>query len=330
MINNKNLTVQNNQIIIQIAKEWAHMRWGNLKTEQNIDLLIALLRKYQNDNIKEYTLQFNEVVGQLKLAGDGTTRVDTKQLDKNLTKAMLNISASTAVFEDEDNIDVKTIFSQFKFNKKQRTLYIKWNTDNLDLVESLSTNALYLHRDFYMLNSKYSKILYIALSEWNNPKTKAFKEKGYCEHTISKEELLHLMGLEDKKSYRNPKNGTSNIMDRIIKPALQDLQNSFMNINVTVDYNKTSKGRELSGYIFRWYPKQYVIDRKISNAIQMKSEGIQPKTKPKNGKSGSFEGRQYDFDQLEAQLVNNEQVPGQMSLEKDFPEWCPDTTDKDN
>ena len=287
-------------------------------TNFELDIFYTLCAVLSNTPEGVYILNLKDLKEALK-----RQNYSDKQILDTVDRLTDRLTASKE-FKNENGETIKG--SMFVTATPDNCDYIRvWvSPEHRFLINDIHSNFTKIEmREFINLKLAYSKKLYRIIRQ--------FDDLGIVRIKI--EDLKKVLGISEnyKPKYIN---------DQIIKPACEELRNIFTDLNYTAK-RSSKRGKPITSYVFSWIPRRKIIDEKDQNQKRLeqrknkamailKEQGVEVNTKPKNGKSGSFEGRQYDFDQLEAQLVNNEQVPGQMSLEKDFPEWCPNTTDKDN
>ncbi len=271
------------------------MELGNL-TEVGLDIFTGLLKLYAKTHSLRVEIPFNEVYQQLEinLRADGNELYkvgNSDRLKKQLDDVGSALSKMFTRYADEHKIQYVPLYQWYEADLDNHVLTIIWNEFQKDWLEDISSNALYLHKTYYLLKNKYAKILYFQFSEWNNKKNDFYKSTGRCHKIFTVDEFRRIMGIADKKAYSN---GTSAIWQKIINPSIKELEPYFLDLQCITH----KKGKKVTSFEFSWIPEdKIVLTDKQKKAIEMKEQGIEPKKQPKKNSFKNFEERKYQFDE---------------------------------
>ena len=127
---------------------------------------------------------------------------------------------------------------------------------------------------------------------------KQFRSTG--EYHVKVDELRKLLGCPE--SYSN-----KYLMRDIITPAIAELQKDFPTLTCEAVRART-KGRPVTGYHFMFMadgqiPGQMTIDQGAEEVRKYKASKAKEGSKARRNSFNNFEQRDYDFDDLEAQLL---------------------------
>ena len=206
------------------------------------------------------------------------------------------------------------------------TVRIKFNRDYMGLFTGLSKNYVTMWSyDIYQMNSERSVQFYEYLRQIT------FTKNPVNECLIGVRKMKELFNIPEagKGSYMREKGGfdRAQFEKRIIDPLCDDLKNCKM-ISLIVQpdgsyYEKVKKGKRIDGYRFYWTFSAYpgVASAQEVAAIQERVDqdprvlkvardivrGEKKRRKsPQSGNAfNQFEQNQYDFDELEKDLLSN-------------------------
>ena len=198
------------------------------------DLLMALCAKLRDKNTSAIILSFTEIKNIVQY---------TKHTNENFVECLKSMNRKLMDIICEIEIDGKIImfvlFPTFEIDSNKQELTVCVNERFKFILNELVKNFTRFDlAEFIGLNSKYSKILYRLL--------KQYKITGKYEVKIDD----FRKKLDCPASYSN-----KYVMDLIIKPVLKELQNYFLNLQCTVQY-ENKRGKPVSGYIFTFEPEK--------------------------------------------------------------------------
>lgn len=155
---------------------------------------------------------------------------DLEQMNERLMKVTCKLKTETEVL-------MFVLFPTFKIDLENQLLTVSVNPDFKFFLNAVTQNftRFDLH-EFIALDSKYSKTLYRLL--------KQYRSTGHYE--VSIDQFRELMDYPE--TYKN-----KYVMDKIIKPSLQELKNHFKNLQCKSKYDH-KRGRPVRGYIFTFTP----------------------------------------------------------------------------
>lgn len=164
-----------------------------------------------------------------------------RPLAKEDAKKLMGIGFSLESLES-DSFDYLNIFQRISYSKGLFT--IKWTEDViphiLSLREKFVLTDLTITAQF---NSSFSWILYDYL--------KGLYGAFYI--TLSKEALMKLFGVEEKKSYRD---NTGLLKNKVLDVAIEEI-NKFTELEVK--YKEIKKGRKITGFKLMWSTGKRIV-----------------------------------------------------------------------
>lgn len=146
--------------------------------------------------------------------------------------------------ETENDVIWDNVFNLVKYDKKTYTYLFSWSPYMKERIENVQKN--YVQQDLKTLacfKNKYSFVWY----DYFKSNYRQWKWQ------LSKEEIIHLLRLEDKKSYLEKH---AMMFKQCIEFPLQEL-NEFTEYRVTVDVIR--KGRVVVGYEFKRFTEEVVL-----------------------------------------------------------------------
>lgn len=274
--------MNSNSIITTLHKDWGKMKLGKLG-QKNVDHFIAILTIFQKAQMttgtlpKELTIPFKGIKDLALIEKDGElvpAEINRKPFINKLQNLGRDLIVIYSEFYENGVFELNTLFDKYRVNENDDTITIAWSEKAMPLVEHLTSNALFIKKDFYLLKSNYAKVLYIMLKEYDNQANRIYKASGHSEFIITLEDLKARLDLP--KSYNN-----SNIWLKVINPSLKELSPYFADLQCTSVINK----RKTVGYKFTWIPESSILSDKQKKAIEMKKEGVEPQKQDKNKKT---------------------------------------------
>lgn len=190
---------------------------------KQMDLFFALCARMKDKGLKNIRFSFEELkeLSDYKMTA---TKAFVGDLEK-LYKDMLNLSYRT---EDEDTIKYFVLFTGFEINKAKRFVEVSVNPDLEYIINGLTTEfSKFELSAFTSLRSTYAKTLFRLLMQ--------YRSTGY--YVVHLEEFRDLMDIPDYYQM-------GNIDQKVLKPAMNELQNYFNDLKVTKV--KAKKGNKIA------------------------------------------------------------------------------------
>ncbi|MCJ8341490.1 MAG: replication initiation protein [Cetobacterium sp.] len=212
-------------------------------------LFLTLLSQFVEDK-KEYLYNAKEIRTFIKMGRKSYSEFE--KLIINLQKKIIKIK------ENDDLYETYNIYSKLKFDLKNQTILLKYNSEFIPFLNNCKNNfCKYKLKNIEPLTSKYSIIFYIL------SKSNLFKGKY----------ILTLPEIEEKigKKLRS-----DNIDKRVLNPVLDEI-NQFTDINLSVEkiYETQQRGRsKLIGYTFYVSKKEIEISQELEKAIKKAKKNI--------------------------------------------------------
>jgi len=249
----------------------------------DFNFLMALCSRTRDKDTNELKFTFDEL---REITGYKQTSIkkfasDLERMNEKLMKIICKIKTDTKTI-------MFVLFPTFVTDIKEQTLTVAVNEKFKFILNAIIKNFTRFDLDeFVQLDSKYSKSLYRLL--------KQFKSTGKFE--VSIKDFREKMDCPE--SYTN-----KHIMDKIIKPSLNELQNYFQDLKCETKYAH-KRGRPVLGYIFTFTPENRSLDADPSeDKIKMKSSD--QNQQPKQNSFANFHQREYDYESLEKELLNRQ------------------------
>ncbi|EOH97077.1 hypothetical protein UAW_01559 [Enterococcus haemoperoxidus ATCC BAA-382] len=198
------------------------------------NLFFAILSKTKEIEHKQIYLTWDDLKRLANYKSTSTIRFlkDLKSMHQKLID-----SEYVHLYTDDEQIGLESfaIFRDIKFLEKEKAIEAQFNPKFTCLLNQVNTNATcFSLEEFISLKKKYSKNLYRLL--------KQFEQKGNWEVQI--ETLFFLLGIP--KNYQ-----VGQIDQKILKPALEELNKYFDHLFVEKKYSKT-QGNKVEGYVFKF------------------------------------------------------------------------------
>lgn len=203
---------------------------------------------------------------------------------------------------------------------------IRFNEDYLPLFTNLKKDYITMwSSDIFQMNSKRSVRFYEELRAWTDSRARE-NQHGWSTHKLKE---MFEIPKEGRGSYMRANGGFNRFEfeKKVLDPLCEDLKNCKM-ITLVMQpdgkyYEKVKRGGRVDGYRFYWTYSarpgiasahevreiQERIDKdprieKIAKDI-VKGEKHKRKKKESTNKFNEFEQNEYDFDQLEKDIVQN-------------------------
>ena len=244
----------------------------------DFNLFMYLCAELKDEGTDAKVLNFSDMRKKVGLENYSNIRL-ADDLDRMTTK-LLRV---TCRIETETEVIKFVLFPTFKINEDEGTLTVAVNPEFKFVLNSVTSQFTQFElKEFVELDSKYAKTLYRLL--------KQFKTTG--DRTIKVDEFREKLGVP--KSYPN-----RNVASQIIEPTVQTLRNSFPDLKYEV-IKASRRGSPVRAYRFSFTPE--APDR------QRTLEEWQKDSRKEGKKQNPFldiQNHEYDFDQLEKELLEN-------------------------
>ena len=262
--------------IVKYDNYMNHLKFSSF-TPVDYNFLMVLCSKLRDKGTEEIIISFDELREKT-----GYTQHPINQFISDLVRMNEKLMKMSCVLEKNGIIFQFVLFPTFATDTINKRLIVAVNERFKFILNDLTKNFTRFElSEFVKLDSKYTKSLYRLL--------KQFKHTGRYE--VSVENFRNRM--DCPVSYTN-----KHIMDKIIKPSLQELQNYFHDLKCETKYAR-KRGRPVIGYIFTFLPESR-NDGTVQDRVQ-KEQKINKKNST-NGYS-NFHQRTYDYDELEKMLL---------------------------
>ena len=240
------------------------------------DILMALCAKLRDQDTNTIVFSFTDLKNIIH---------DTKHTNNNFIECLKSMNRKLMDIICEIEIDGKIVmfvlFPLFEIDPIKQELTVCVNERFKFILNELIKNFTRFDlSEFLGLKSKYSKTLYRLLKQYRTTgrydvKIDDFRKKIDC-----------------PASYSN-----KYIMDLVIKPVLKELQNYFNDLQCTTQYAH-KRGRPVIGYLFTFTPENR---KSVQDCMQEEKQAFSNKNA---SKYINFPQRQYDYDTLEKELLN--------------------------
>ena len=220
---NKKEVLMNNKNIIKTSHNLNHFQGSYTKIE--LDFIYAFIStiKDEDEDFKRYSLTLKELEKKLE------RRLQLKDIEYIFDSLM----KKTFKINNEKELSIYSFFTTLSFNKEDKILSVKFNSD---LKPHLIQLQIYAKGNFkYVLQfkSEYSKRFYMLISQW----------KSVCEKKYTVEELRNI--LEIPKSYPY-----SNFKRKALLVAEKELKKDS---DVFFTFEEVKQGRKVVEIIFYIY-----------------------------------------------------------------------------
>ena len=247
-------------------------------TAVDYDFLMMLCAKMKNQHTNTMTFSFSEI-----RSLSGYKRCGRQEFIDNLISMNRKLmSVTTDVKIDKKHLQF-VLFPTFVTDEEEDTLTVSVNADFAFVLNDLKDEFTRFElEEFTSLEGKYAKTLYRLI--------KQYRMTG--EYRVGSSQFRDLMGCPP--SYPN-----AIFMRDIIQPSVTKLQQFFPLLKCTVLHAR-KPGAPVTGYVFTFRKEegQLTIDQGVDEIRKQKDK----KSITKN-RFNNFEQRQYDYDELEKQLL---------------------------
>lgn len=212
----------NTELAVKYQNELNLVPLKNFNAKQ-MDLFFALCARMKDKGLENIRFSFEELkeLSDYKMTATNAFVADLEKLYKD----MLNLSYRT---ENDDEIEYFVLFNGFKIDKKQKFVEVRVNQDLDYIINGLTTEfSKFELSAFTSIRSTYAKTLFRLLMQ--------YRSTGY--YIVNIEDFREL--LDVPTSYQ-----MFNIDQRILKPAMKELNNYFEDLEVTKI--KAKKGNKIA------------------------------------------------------------------------------------
>lgn len=254
-------------------------------TAVELDLLMTICSKMKNQELNIVSLSFDEIRELSEYS-----RSSNEELIKSLKETNIKLSKIACTLENESDVIQFVLFTTFWIKKKEKTLTIQVNPDFRFVLNALDKNFTRFElSEFIRLNGRYSKQLYRLL--------KQFRSTG--EFQITLQDLRNKMDIPESYDLRD-------IREKVLKPALKELSPCFKDLKFEAKKEKR-RGNPVTGYIFTF--KKEEPKKKLTSTTKKTNGKRKENTSPKKkGTFYNFEQRDYDYDRIEKELLNMDNI----------------------
>ena len=254
-------------------------------TAVELDLLMTICSKMKNQELNIVSLSFDEIRELSEYS-----RSSNEDLIKSLKETNLKLSKIACTLENESDVIQFVLFTTFWIQKKEKKLTIQVNPDFSFVLNALDKNFTRFElSEFIRLNGRYSKQLYRLL--------KQFRSTGELQFTL--QDLRNKMDIPESYDLRD-------IREKVLKPALKELSPCFKDLKFEAKKEKR-RGNPVTGYIFTF--KKEEPKKKLTSTTKKTNGKRKENTSPKKkGTFYNFEQRDYDYDRIEKELLNMDNI----------------------
>lgn len=213
----------NTELAVKYQNELNLIPLKNFNAKQ-MDLFFALCARMKDKGLRKIRFSFEDLkeLSDYKMTA---TKAFVGDLEK-LYKDMLNLSYRT---EDENTIRYFVLFTGFEINKTEKYVEVSVNPDLEYIINGLTAEfSKFELSAFTSMRSTYAKTLFRLLMQ--------YRTTGY--YVVRIEEFKELMDIPE--SYRQ----MGQIDQKVLQPALRELQNYFSDLKVTKI--KAKKGNKIA------------------------------------------------------------------------------------
>lgn len=260
-------------------------------TAVELDLLMTICSKMKNQELNIVSLSFDEIRELSEYS-----RSSNEELIKSLKETNIKLSKIACTLENESDVIQFVLFTTFWIKKKEKTLTIQVNPDFRFVLNALDKNFTRFElSEFIRLNGRYSKQLYRLL--------KQFRSTG--EFQITLQDLRNKMDIPESYDLRD-------IREKVLKPALKELSPCFKGLKFEAKKEKR-RGNPVTGYKFTFAKENSKNSKDDAGSLNEKIEKKSSKkwnkdSGKKKGTFYNFEQRDYDYDRIEKELLNMDNI----------------------
>lgn len=233
----------------------------------------------------------------------GYRSTSAERFNEDLKRMNQKLISCNGQFETDEEIVFFNLFSTFRIVKSKSILKVRVNSDMTWLLNNIASQfTAFELQEFVGLSGIYSKALYRLLKQW--------KTKG-CTPEYRIDAFKELMAC--------PNYAPKDVMKEVINPAVEEIKESklFDDLSCEVVYAK-KRGKPVEGYIFHFgkenrritfddveeYTEGMTSEQKAAVVKAANNMLKEKKKKPKKNSFNDFPQRDYDFEQLEKELLS--------------------------
>lgn len=277
--------------IVQYSNDFNTLRLTGFKAI-DLDLLMLICSKVKNHETELLEIPFSEMKGPVGMANRGD-----KFFWENLSDMAVRLRKLSGSFKTETQFREFDLFTDFFASLedvvndpvygdvKAKTLLVSVNPRYAFLLNELSREfTAFELSEFVRLESKYSKNLYRLLKQYRRSGT----------YKVNAEKFRELM--DCPKSYPNKE-----FMRIAVNVAIKELSRGyFENLKVKPVRGK-GRGNPIVSYEFTFKKSENVPGQLSMNDYD--GPTLKDDKKPKRNKFNNFKQREYDYEQLEKDLL---------------------------
>ena len=254
-------------------------------SENDFNLFMAICAKMRD--LGEETQVFDYEYMMELMGWDRSQRIDLFHEEIKRVSEKLRQVGSTVDTSPDEFVSFN-LFTTFRGNRQKRRLTVKVNPDFKYVLNDLTRNFTRFElREYMELTGRYTKMLYAHL--------KQYRRSGWWQ--IAVEDLRKQLSIPESMPARN-------IKSKVLNPSIELLRSCTGFYDLTVDVlQSTRRGRAVVGYKFAWTAeKQIQGQMNMGDYIQAQNNAKRAKSK---NKFNDFAQHEYDFEQLEKDLLSN-------------------------
>nr|WP_293995624.1 replication initiation protein [uncultured Fusobacterium sp.] len=224
--------------IVKYHNDLNKLNFSNLK-EKELELFYSICIELKDKKEETVEINLNELKKYIEIYHNSRF----KEYMKKVHEKFLSMSYSEQI---GDELYSFSFFNEFKTNLRTGKMQIQVNKKFSYILNNLFSNyTKFEFIEFKNFKSKYSKIIFPLLKQWETVKKKEF----------SKDELFEVLGVPN--SYRKELHNFNKKVLNVIKQDLSEVLENFQ-----IKSRKNNK-REIEAYIFTWKMKKEVIEAEI-------------------------------------------------------------------
>lgn len=232
--------------LVKVHKDFTRLTIGELK-EKELELFYYICMNVSEKEDEIISIDFSNIKKSLG-------SIKSKQLQEYIIGLQKRMASLRIRIVEEKRIATINLFDMLENDLVHDILKIRVTKSSLYFFNGAKPYLRFLFSDIRKLNGKYAKLLVPYLMEESHKKKAEFE----------REHLFSILEVEDKYKAR-----LNNFNDRILKPAVEELNRIFINLK----YKPNKDGRTIIGYTFTWdnefnfqKPRKLSDDREIKKA----------------------------------------------------------------
>ncbi|WP_297599171.1 replication initiation protein [uncultured Cetobacterium sp.] len=224
--------------IVKYHNDINKLKIGNF-TELEIDIFFSLLLKARDEKKNKMILEFSEFKSLIDVKNRSEAR-----LIKNIRGLNLKLKSLVQEVQDINGDYVAfSLFGDIVTSPTRKVVEIEINPRFKHLIKEIMGEFTFFElKELVELRGGYSKTLFRLLKQWDST----------GEYIVKIDDFREVMGIPSTYLMKN-------IRQKIFKPCLEELGNSFKNLELT----ELKKGRSVETLVFKWKNKKKKKDDSI-------------------------------------------------------------------